>query len=371
MVSAGCHRDTDRTDVETVGPWDPETAFSPMTKKVLFEPGPGLVLVFGYHEENLRQLESVLKVRVAARGNEVTVRGPKGQVDSAVRVLHVMRGGPGPFSRDEIRALATGRHRDVFRQDDNGRGGGEPAPLTVRVPRQMIVPRGERQADYVKAIRSADVVFGVGPAGTGKTYLAVGCGLAAFAAHSVERIILVRPVVEAGERLGFLPGDVQEKVNPYMRPLYDALHDMIDAVSLRRLLDQEVVEIAPLAYMRGRTLSKAFIILDEAQNTTIDQMKMFLTRLGVGSKVVVTGDLTQIDLPASVPSGLVNAVRLFRDLDGIRIINFQPADVVRHHLVRCILKAYEGSAGGDDCAGSSGDDRAGSSGDGRERRTER
>lgn len=310
-----------------------------MVRKVLFDPGPGLVLVFGYHEENLRQIEASLRVRVAARGNEVTVRGPRAAVESAVRVLERMRVAASPLSGSEIRSLAAGRERA---SSDGGDGA---ARLAICVPRQVIVPRGRRQEEYVRAIRSADVVFGVGPAGTGKTYLAVGCGLAEFAAHAVERIILVRPVVEAGERLGFLPGDVQEKVNPYMRPLYDALREMIDYPALQRLLQQEVIEIAPLAYMRGRTLGKAFIILDEAQNTTIEQMKMFLTRLGVGSRVVVTGDLTQIDLPAETPSGLVNAVRVFSGLEGIRMVSFQPADVVRHHLVVRILRAYERAAG--------------------------
>jgi phosphate starvation-inducible PhoH-like protein len=196
----------------------------------------------------------------------------------------------------------------------------------------------------VRAIRTADVVFGVGPAGTGKTYLAVGCALSAFAAGVVSRIILVRPVVEAGERLGFLPGDIKEKVNPYMRPLYDALQDMMEQVALRRLMEEEVIEIAPLAYMRGRTLNKAFVILDEAQNTTIEQMKMFLTRMGLGSRMVITGDVTQIDLPRETPSGLVNAARILAGIPDIRIVNFLSADVVRHELVRRILGAYEDKA---------------------------
>ena len=305
-----------------------------MIKKVLFEPGPGLVLVFGYHEENLRQIESSLKVKIVARGNEVTVRGAKGPADVAVRILRGMCEAAAPLSPEEIRAQAIGR-------SNGGARDGAESPTLVRVPRQTIVPRGGRQEEYIRAIRAADVVFGVGPAGTGKTYLAVACALAAFSAHAVGRIILVRPVIEAGERLGFLPGDVREKVNPYMRPLYDALNDMMDQPSLKRLLQQEVIEIAPLAYMRGRTLNKSFIILDEAQNTTVEQMKMFLTRLGVGSKVVVTGDVTQIDLAAGTASGLVSAVRLFGDLEGIRIVKFLSADVVRHHLVQRILKAYE------------------------------
>ncbi len=306
-----------------------------MVTKVCFQPGPGLALLFGYREENLRRLESAFQVRVMAKGNEVKIRGPKAAVEAAARVLKRMREAPGPLSPEAVKSLVDGFGHD---HDHAGPGG---TPDVIHVPRQAIMPRGERQENYVRAIRSVDIVFGVGPAGTGKTYLAVGCALSAFAAHTVERIILVRPVVEAGERLGFLPGDVQEKVNPYMRPLYDALQEMLDPPMLRRLLQQDIIEIAPLAYMRGRTLSKAFIILDEAQNTTIAQMKMFLTRLGVGSKVVVTGDMTQIDLSTGTLSGLVHAVKLFDEVEGIRIVRFLPADVVRHALVQRILKAYE------------------------------
>ena len=212
---------------------------------------------------------------------------------------------------------------------------------TIKTPRQMIMPRGERQANYVKAIRAHDVVFGLGPAGTGKTYLAVGCALEAFTAQQVQRIILVRPVVEAGERLGFLPGDIHEKVNPYMRPLVDALADMLERATLQRLLEQEVIEIAPLAYMRGRTLNKAFVILDEAQNTTSEQMKMFLTRLGAESKAVVTGDTTQIDLPENKRSGLTEAEGLFKDIEGLSFCYFTEVDIVRHPLVQAIVRAYE------------------------------
>jgi phosphate starvation-inducible PhoH-like protein len=290
-----------------------------MTLRVVFEPGPGLAMLFGFHEENLRQLEASLGVRMTTRGNEVLVRGSRKAVEAAGKALERLKqaGSAGPQEPST------------------------PDGLAVRVPRRIIVPRGERQADYVRSIRTADVVFGIGPAGTGKTYLAVACALSAFSGRQVERIILVRPVVEAGERLGFLPGDVQEKVNPYMRPLYDALQDMIDQATLRRLLEQEVVEIAPLAYMRGRTLNRAFIILDEAQNTTVEQMKMFLTRLGVGSKAVVTGDVTQIDLPREVPSGLVHSAGLLAKVAGIRQVRFLPDDVVRHALVQRILDRYE------------------------------
>lgn len=317
-----------------------------MTGKVLFSSGPSLALLFGYHEENLRQIETSLGVRVTARGNEVTVRGQKTAVAAAVRVLHHLRSASGPVTPETVRALAGGRvHAGPARP-------GASADLTIRTPRMIIQPRGEHQAEYVRAIRSCDVVFGVGPAGTGKTYLAVGCALQAYASQAADRIILVRPVVEAGERLGFLPGGVEEKVNPYMRPLYDALSDMLEPATLRRLLQQETIEIAPLAYMRGRTLNKAFIILDEAQNTTTEQMKMFLTRLGVGSHAVVTGDITQIDLPKEFPSGLIHAVDLLKDVEGLKIVRFTPADVVRHELVQRILASYERQArGGDAGAG--------------------
>ena len=311
-----------------------------MTGKVLFPSGPALALKFGYHEENLRQLETSLGVRVAARGNEVSVKGPKAAVGTAVRVLERLRDAAGIVTPETIRDLAGGRGHVA----SAARPGGS-ADLSIRTPRQIVQPRGEHQAEYVRAIRSCDVVFGVGPAGTGKTYLAVGCALQAYASQIADRIILVRPVVEAGERLGFLPGDVQEKVNPYMRPLYDALSDMLEPATLRRLLQQETSEIAPLAYMRGRTLNKAFIILDEAQNTTSEQMKMFLTRLGFGSQAVVTGDITQVDLPTGRVSGLIEVRGILKDVPGIRFIHFSEEDVVRHELVQRIVRAYEAYQG--------------------------
>ena len=305
-----------------------------MLTKVAFQPGPGLSLLFGYREENLRQLETSLGVRISARGNEVSVKGPRAAVEAATRTLRRMRDQRGAMRTGEVKNYAQGR-------DEGGNWGAADTGANVRTPRLTIVPRGPRQQEYVRSIRTADVVFGVGPAGTGKTYLAVGCALSAFAAGVVSRIILVRPVVEAGERLGFLPGDIKEKVNPYMRPLYDALQDMMELAALRRLMEEDVIEIAPLAYMRGRTLSKAFVILDEAQNTTIEQMKMFLTRMGLGSRMVITGDVTQIDLPREIPSGLVDAVRILAGIPDIRIVNFLGVDVVRHALVQRILGAYE------------------------------
>jgi len=333
-----------------------------MVAKVVFPPGPGLSVLFGFHEENLRHLESAHGVSVIARGNEVTVKGAKAAVEATARVLHRMRSAGAGISADEARGITGGRPTAPRRTPD------EAADAPIRTPRLTIHPRGDRQKAYIAATRKSDVVFGIGPAGTGKTYLAVGCALEAFAAQRVERIILVRPVVEAGERLGFLPGDIQEKVNPYMRPLYDALQDMLDRPTLQRLMLQEGIEIAPLAFLRGWTLNKAFVILDEAQNTTEEQMKMFLTRLGADSKIVVTGDVTQNDLPKSVSSGLVHALRLLENVEGIGFIHFLPEDVVRHEMVQRILARYEQEdkrvrpASGRDVAAQRGSSRAGGEG---------
>jgi phosphate starvation-inducible PhoH-like protein len=207
--------------------------------------------------------------------------------------------------------------------------------------KRIVQPRSPNQRRYVEAIEQADMVFGLGPAGTGKTYLAVAMGVAALMAKKVSRIILVRPAVEAGERLGFLPGSLQEKVDPYLRPLYDALYDLLDPEKVDKLLERNVIEVAPLAFMRGRTLSEAFIIMDEAQNTTNEQMKMFVTRLGNGSKAVITGDLTQIDLPNPKKSGLLEALQVLDGVEGIRFCHFEDVDVVRHHLVQRIVRAYD------------------------------
>ncbi len=309
-----------------------------MVAKVSFTPGPTLALLFGFREENLKQIEASLGVAIGARGNEVAVRGERPAVERAVRVLETMKRGGGPWTPQAIRDLVAGSRAGAERAAAEARPGAALEP--IRTPRGSIIPRGDRQSKYVRAIRSASAVFGLGPAGTGKTYLAVGCALEAYAAGDADRIVLTRPVVEAGERLGFLPGDVQEKVNPYMRPLYDALADMLDPPALRRLLQQETIEIAPLAFMRGRTLNRSFIILDEGQNTTVEQMKMFLTRLGAGSRAVITGDVTQIDLPRDVPSGLIHAAEILRDVPGLEIVRFGPEDVVRHELIARILESY-------------------------------
>ena len=309
-----------------------------MIARVTFPPGPSLSLVFGFHEENLRELEDTFNVRVTARGNQAIIRGARRQVESAVRFLEVAR------SESQKSAARPGRPHGISRGGDRTPrppAGFSPVPALPHPPVRRVIPRGPRQEAYVEAIRAYDVVFGVGPAGTGKTYLAVSSAIAALAERRVERIILTRPVVEAGEKLGFLPGDIREKVDPYMRPLHDALKDMMDHAAVHRMVEQEVIEIAPLAFMRGRTLNNAFVILDEAQNTSIEQMKMFLTRLGTGSKAVVTGDTTQIDLPKTTASGLVHAVNILKDMKGTEIIRFLPDDVVRHELVQRILSRYE------------------------------
>lgn len=211
----------------------------------------------------------------------------------------------------------------------------------IQTERKLIRPRGANQTAYVNSIRSHDIAFGIGPAGTGKTYLAVACAIEALTSDDVRRIILVRPAVEAGERLGFLPGDMSQKVDPYLRPMYDALYDMIGADKVARLIERNVIEVAPLAFMRGRSLNESFVILDEAQNTSVEQMKMFLTRIGFGSRAVVTGDITQIDLPNAQLSGLKNAISVLEDVDGIDFSFFNPRDVVRHALVQRVVEAYE------------------------------
>ena len=241
------------------------------------------------------------------------------------------------LSKNDVRRAAqlVDQDAEVDLRDFFSRG-----PVRASSKRE-VKPKSVNQRRYLDAIERDDIVFGVGPAGTGKTYLAMAEAVSFLTSKRVSRIILARPAVEAGEKLGFLPGDLQEKVNPYLRPLYDALYDMLDGDRVNRLLERGVIEIAPIAFMRGRTLNDAFVILDEAQNTTIEQMKMFLTRLGFGSKAVVTGDITQIDLPAARTSGLVDAMRIVRSIDGVSVVRFDDRDVVRHPLVQAIVKAYE------------------------------
>ena len=292
----------------------------------------------GPFDGHLRQIELRLGVEIANRGNVFRVSGGEDAVDSAERLLRTLyaEAGDTVFDSHAIHLRLNAANLDHV--DDAGY---QPQEVAVRVRRGTIRGRGANQARYLHAIASHDINFGIGPAGTGKTFLAVAMAVDALNESRVQRLVLVRPAVEAGEKLGFLPGDLTQKVDPYLRPLYDALYEMLGVDKVARLLEKNVIEIAPLAYMRGRTLNDAFVILDEAQNTTIEQMKMFLTRLGFGSTAVVTGDMTQIDLPRHVKSGLKDAVDVLRGVEGVSFTFFESRDVVRHPLVARIVNAYE------------------------------
>ena len=303
-------------------------------------PDEGIESLFGSFDENLRGLESVLGVSIRTSGHEVVVEGGATEVARAEKTLAQLAGllrDGYRFQRGDVKTAAQliAQNPDVELQDYFLKAS------SLAAGRRQVAPKTVTQRKYLDAIDQFDIVFGVGPAGTGKTYLAVAQAVKSLLAKRVSRIILARPAVEAGEKLGFLPGDLQEKVNPYLRPLYDALYDMLEPDRVERLLERGVIEIAPIAFMRGRTLNDAFVILDEAQNTTQEQMKMFLTRLGFGSKAVVTGDITQIDLPSGRVSGLVEALKVVSSVEGIGIIYFDERDVVRHALVQRIVRAYE------------------------------
>lgn len=303
-------------------------------------PDEGIETLFGSRDENLKQIEQQFDVRIRTGGNELLVTGDAAGLAKTERVIdqltELLRDGY-RFSREDVR-----RASEMVSEDEriDLRDFFQRAPLRASGGRR-VTPKTPGQRRYLDAIERHDVVFGIGPAGTGKTYLAMAQAVASLTAKRVGRIILARPAVEAGEKLGFLPGDVQEKVNPYLRPLYDALYDMLPNDKVGRLLERGVIEIAPIAFMRGRTLNDAFVILDEAQNTTTEQMKMFLTRLGFGSQAVVTGDITQIDLPTGRTSGVVQALDVLHGVDGVAIVHFTDRDVVRHPLVQRIVKAYE------------------------------
>ena len=295
-----------------------------------------LATLCGQHDEHLRQIEEHLGVEIANRGNGFRVTGPAERSRDAARVIKALYDateGAEPLTQAGVR-LAL-QQSSVTLTDK------EEPESALRTPKRIVRPRGPRQLEYVRRILTHDINFGIGPAGTGKTYLAVACAVDALESSRVERIVLVRPVVEAGERLGFLPGALEQKIDPYLRPLYDALHEMLGFEKVQRLLERNIIEIAPLAYMRGRTLNESFIILDEAQNTTAEQMKMFLTRIGFGTTAVITGDVTQIDLRRTQLSGLKQASEILRGVDGVAFTEFTPQDVVRHALVQKIVEAYE------------------------------
>ena len=297
--------------------------------------------LFGGLDRNLEIIEKNLKVDIIQRGNELLLKGENSQ--KAENLLKEMMGvleKGGKLDQQKINYIADLSNEGISYKQENV----EKGIICFTHDGKPLRPKTLGQKEYLSAIRSNAITFGVGPAGTGKTYLAVAMAVKAFKAKEVSRIILTRPAVEAGEKLGFLPGDLQQKVDPYLRPLYDGLFDMLGAETYERLVEKQIIEVAPLAYMRGRTLDDSFIILDEAQNTTPEQMKMFLTRMGVGSKVVVTGDVTQIDLPGSTRSGLVDALKVLKDVNGIAQCYFTDKDVVRHRLVQEIVKAYERAA---------------------------
>ena len=296
--------------------------------------------LFGEYNKNLKRIAELTDVSIHARGNTIFIQGDSIAENLAKKILKQLYGllkdGYPIYPNDveyAVRILSGDdriKLKDIFLDT-----------VYITSKKRPVIPKSQAQKEYIDAIRSSDMVFGIGPAGTGKTYLAMAMAVAAFSKGKVNRIILTRPAVEAGEALGFLPGDLAQKIDPYLRPLYDALHDMMQFEKVSNLIEQGVIEVAPLAFMRGRTLNDSFVILDEAQNTTSEQMKMFLTRIGFSSKAVITGDITQIDLPVEKPSGLIEAKNILQGIKGIKFIFFSKLDVVRHGLVQKIIKAYE------------------------------
>ena len=296
--------------------------------------------LFGEHNSNLKRIAEAIDVSIQARGNIIYIKGDQAVAKLAQNILNqlcgLLKDGYPLYPNDidyAVRVISSDdriKLKDIFMDT-----------VYITSSKRIVSPKSRAQKEYIDAIRKFDIVFGIGPAGTGKTYLAMAMAVAALAKKNINRIILARPAVEAGESLGFLPGNLAEKVDPYLRPLYDALHDMIKFEKFSNLMEQGVIEVAPLAFMRGRTLNDAFIILDEAQNTTSEQMKMFLTRIGFSSKALITGDITQIDLPENKHSGLIEAKNILQSIDGIKFVFFSKQDIVRHRLVQDIIRAYE------------------------------
>jgi len=311
-----------------------------ITKDIMIESPETMSKVFGKYDENIKLIEERLKVDVMVRGGALKIRGESRRVEAAVRVIEEMIrtiAGQGGITKDNTEYILTlqskGLEKEYSALNDD--------IICYTMRGKPIRSKTLGQKRYIDAIRHNDIVFGIGPAGTGKTYLAMAMAITAFKNGEVDRLILTRPAVEAGEKLGFLPGDLQDKVDPYLRPLYDALFEIMGAEAFEKNMEKGLIEVAPLAYMRGRTLENAYIILDEAQNTTPEQMKMFLTRFGQGSKIVVTGDITQIDLPGGKRSGLKEVRRILRGIQDIAFIEFSQDDVVRHRLVQRIIEAYD------------------------------
>ena len=308
----------------------------PPSTRVQFEDNKLLPALFGGHDENLAQIERLLDVTLRYRGNRLEIAGDaddRAVAHAAIMALYRRLGDGSEINQGEVRAAVS-----LAAAGDHAGG------VVIRTRRRTVTPRTPTQRAYMSALAAHELVFGLGPAGTGKTYIAVAHAVSLLLQGTVERIVLSRPAVEAGERLGFLPGDLQDKIDPYLRPLYDALHDMLPGTQVANRLANGEIEVAPLAFMRGRTLSHACIILDEAQNTSSMQMKMFLTRLGEGSRMVVTGDLSQIDLPAGTKSGLIDAVGLLAGVKGVAQVRFDHTDVVRHDMVQRIVSAYDARA---------------------------
>ena len=298
--------------------------------------------LFGAKDENIKSIEKEFKVKLTLRGDYLKISGPINKIEKAKDLINQF------FRQIEEREITSVSRSELFKGMRNNRREKqdfEYCQSKARISHSGLVktigPKTRGQKEYFEAIKSHDIVFGIGPAGTGKTYLAMACAVEALKNGEVRRIILTRPAIEAGESLGFLPGDMYEKISPYLRPLYDALYDMMEAERIEKYLETGIIEVAPLAYMRGRTLNDAFIILDEAQNSTHEQLKMFLTRLGYDSKAVITGDITQSDLPGGKPLGLLQAMETLKSVEGIKFINFSGEDVVRHELVQKIIEAYE------------------------------
>ena len=328
-----------------------------ISRDIILEPADNgrLANLCGQFDEHLREIERRLDVEIASRGNRFRVTGHPGAAKIGSDVLHSL------FSMTDKERLDPERvhvclQESVMndREFDDLIEPGETSDRgvqdhSIQTHRKLVRARGSNQKDYLRNIREHDLAFGIGPAGTGKTYLAVASAIDALENEQVRRIVLVRPAVEAGERLGFLPGDMSQKIDPYLRPMYDALYDMMGPEQVARLIEKNVIEVAPLAFMRGRSLNDSFVILDEAQNTSVAQMKMFLTRIGFGSRSVVTGDITQIDLPSGQYSGLRNAIDILSDVDGIAFTYFAPSDAVRHELVQRVVEAYEADRNGGPC----------------------
>ncbi len=311
------------------------------TQELLLEPADNRLLanLCGQFDEHLRQIEQRLGVHISNRGNHFKIIGPQQSSRAGARVLRELYEMAGAEQLDPQQVHVCLQESSVA--DDPGDDAAAKNLQMIKTRRLQIRPRGPNQRDYLTNLRDQDLCFGIGPAGTGKTYLAVASAVEALEQEHVRRIVLVRPAVEAGERLGFLPGDMSQKVDPYLRPMYDALYEMLGFDRVARLIERSVIEIAPLAFMRGRSLNESFVILDEAQNTTVEQMKMFLTRMGFGSRAVVTGDITQVDLPRNQTSGLRHVIRVLDRIPGVAFTFFTPRDVIRHPLVQRIVEAYE------------------------------